>query len=177
MMKDQLSALIDGEFDIESSEHLITSVKAGGELKSCWAQYHLIGDSMRGEICMSRDFSYRVISALEAEPTVLMPKNTPDSQVQSKKSQHKKTTQFWSVAASVAAVMFVGVMVMQQQLNKPEQLVPVVTAQRVTVEPAQLTPVEIAQSVPTEYLQAHQAAAPNGAAYYIQTASYTEPRK
>ena len=32
-MKDQLSALIDGEFEIESSEHIITSVKAGGELK------------------------------------------------------------------------------------------------------------------------------------------------
>jgi sigma-E factor negative regulatory protein RseA len=177
MMKDQLSALIDGEFDIESSEHLITSVKAGGELKSCWAHYHLIGDTMRGEVCMSRDFSYRVISALEAEPTLLIPKNPPAPQIQSKKSQHKKATKFWSVAASVAAVMFVGVMVMQQQLNKPEQLVPVETAQKAPVEPLQLAPLEIAQSVPTEYLQAHQAAAPNGAAYYIQTASYTEPRK
>ena len=41
----------------------------------------------------------------------------------------------------------------------------------------ELAPVEIAQSVPTEYLQAHQAAAPNGAAYYIQTASFTEQAK
>jgi len=177
MMKDQLSALIDGEFDIENSEHLITSVKAGGELKSCWAHYHLIGDAMRGEICMSHDFSSRVISTLEAEPTVLMPNNTSVTQTQGKKSHHKKTTKFWSVAASVAAVMFVGVMVMQQQLNKTEQLVPVEIAQRAPAEPLQLAPIEIAQSVPTEYLQAHQVAAPNGAAYYIQTASYTEPRK
>ena len=168
-MKDQLSALMDGEFDIESSEHLITSAKSGGELKSCWAHYHLIGDAMRGEVQMSHDFSNRVMQALEAEPTVLLPNSSSNttssigkpSGASSKQSFYKKTTKFWSVAASVAAVMFVGVVVLQQQLNKPEQL----------------APVEIAQSVPTEYLQAHQAAAPNGAAYYIQTASYTEPKQ
>jgi hypothetical protein len=33
-MKDQLSALIDGELDIESSEHLITSAKSGGEIQN-----------------------------------------------------------------------------------------------------------------------------------------------
>ena len=126
---------------------------------------------------MSHDFSYRVISALEAESTVLIPNITPVTHIHGKNSHHKKATKFWSVAASVAAVMFVGVMVMQLQLNKPEKLVPVETAQRAPIEPLQLAPIEIAQSVPTEYLQAHQAAAPNGAAYYIQTASYTEPRK
>ncbi|MGB7816947.1 MAG: sigma-E factor negative regulatory protein [Methylotenera sp.] len=163
-MKDQLSALIDGEFDIESSEHLIASAKSGGELKSCWAHYHLIGDAMRGEVYMSHDFSYRVMTALDAEPTVAS-NNAPDNekvtQIQSKQSHYKKTTKFWSVAASVAAVMFVGVMVLQQQLNKSEEL----------------SPVEIAQSVPTEYLQAHQAAAPSSVAYYIQSASYTESKQ
>ena len=167
-MKDQLSALMDGEFDIESAEHLITSAKSGGELKSCWAHYHLIGDAMRGETHMSHGFSQRVMSVLENEPTVLAPNldalqpniHAP-SRASSKQAFYKKSTQFWSVAASAAAVMFVGVMVLQQQMNAPEQL----------------APVEIAQSVPTEYLQAHQAAAPNGAAYYIQTASYTEPQQ
>ena len=38
-------------------------------------------------------------------------------------------------------------------------------------------PVEIAQSMPTEYLQAHQAAAPSSAAYYIQNASFAETQK
>lgn len=168
-MKDQLSALIDGEFEIESSEHLIASAKSGGELKSCWAHYHLIGDAMRGETHMSHDFSQRVMSAIESEPTVLSP-NLSSSQKSSagatsrasdEQSFYSKSTKFWSVAASVAAVMFVGVMVLQQQLYAPEQL----------------APVEIAQSVPTEYLQAHQAAAPSGAAYYIQTASFTEQAK
>ena len=159
-MKDQLSALMDGEFDTESSEHLITSVKSGGELKSCWTHYHLIGDAMRGEVYMSHDFSHRVMNALEAEPTLLVPNGQNQAQITSKQSAYK-TPKFWSVAASVAAVMFVGVMVLQQQINQPEAL----------------APVEIAQSVPTEYLQAHQAAAPSNAAYYIQAANYTEPQQ
>lgn len=161
-MKDQLSALIDGEFDIESSEHLIASAKSGGELRACWMHYHLIGDAMRGDVYMRQDFSHRVMTALEAEPTVLAPNySSAATQPSDKKSHHKKSTTFWSVAASVAAVMFVGVMVLEQQLNKPEAL----------------SPVEIAQSVPTEYLQAHQAAAPSSVAYYIQAASYTEPKQ
>lgn len=164
-MKDQLSALMDGEFDIESAEHVITSVKSGGELKSCWTQYHLIGDTLRGDIGrggvqMSHNFSARVMIALDGEPTVLLPKVQNSAQISSKQSPYK-TPKFWSVAASVAAVMFVGVMVLQQQLSQPEAL----------------APVEIAQSVPTEYLHAHQAAAPNNAAYYIQAANYTEPKQ
>jgi sigma-E factor negative regulatory protein RseA len=169
-MKDQLSTLMDGEFDTESVEHVITSVKSGGELRSCWTRYHLIGDVIRGEVGrggvqLSQDFSRRVMRALEAEPTLLAPNGQNQAQISSKQSSYKtssyNTPRFWSVAASVAAVMFVGVMVLQQQLSQPEAL----------------SPVEIAQSVPTEYLQAHQVAAPNNAAYYIQAANYTEPKK
>jgi sigma-E factor negative regulatory protein RseA len=164
-MKDQLSALMDGEFDTESAEHVITSVKSGGELRSCWTRYHLIGDAMRGEVGrggvqVSHDFSRRVMHALESEPILLAPNGQNQAQISSKQSSYN-TPRFWSVAASVAAVMFVGVMVLQQQLSQPEAL----------------APVEIAQSVPTEYLQAHQAAAPSNAAYYIQTANYTEPKQ
>jgi sigma-E factor negative regulatory protein RseA len=160
-MKDQLSALIDGEFDIDDSEHLITSAKAGGEMKHCWAHYHLIGDAMRGDAAMSHDFSSRVMAALDTEPTVLAPNTAAIGLQVNKRVAYKKSTKLWSVAASVAAVMFVGVMVFQQQFSAPEQL----------------APVEIAQSVPTEYLQAHQAAAPSSAAYYIQNASFSGSQK
>ena len=159
-MKDQLSALIDGEFDINAAEHLITSAKTGGELKSCWAHYHLIGDAMRGNVQMHHDFSRRVMTALDDERTVLATNQSKTLLVSGNLSRYKKSTKLWSLAASVAAVMFVGVMVFQQQFSQPESL----------------SPVEIAQSVPTEYLQAHQAAAPTSAAYYIQSASFAEPK-
>ena len=165
-MKNQLSALIDGEFDIDDSEHLITSAKAGGEMKRCWAHYHLIGDAMRGDFSMSNDFSGRVMAALDAEPTILAPNvvaaNVAEVSFQTAKSSaYKMSTKLWSAVASVAAVMFVGVMVFQQQFRQPEQL----------------APVDIAQSAASEYLQAHQAAAPSSAAYYIQNASFSGSQK
>ncbi len=157
-MKDQLSALIDGEFDVENAEHLIRSIKSGGELKDCWQHYHLIGDAMRNELVLSQGFSARVMNALGDEPTVLAPPAiTAEAGT---KTSFYKTNQFWSVAASVAAVMFVGVMVLQQQ---------------VSIEDA--SPVEIAQSMPLEYLEAHHAAAPNGVTYYIQNVSLPNAEK
>ena len=122
-MKDQLSALIDGELDIESSEHLITSAKSGGELKTVWASYHLIGDAMRGDMPLRQDFTSRVMLAIEAEPIVLAPNVSSDNEsdvdyitsFKTKKSAHK-TSSFWSIAASVAAVMFVGVMYCSNKL-------------------------------------------------------------
>jgi sigma-E factor negative regulatory protein RseA len=158
-MKDQLSALMDGEFAIADAEHLITSAKAGGEMKQSWASYHLIGDAMRGETYLSHDFSSRVMAALEAEPTLIAPSASHTNVSMLKTSV--KSTKFWSVAASVAAVMFVGMTVFQQQASLTDEL----------------SPVEIAQNLPMEYLAAHQAAAPSSAAYYIQNASYTELAK
>ena len=162
-MKDQLSALIDGEFDVASAEHLITSVKSGGELKDCWQHYHLIGDAMRNEMVLSHDFSARVMSALNAEPVVLATKAAAEIKLaQGINAQNAsklplfQSNKFWSVAASVAAVMFVGLMVLQQQLAGSDEM----------------SPVEIAQSMPLEYLEAHHAAAPSGAAYYIQNVSH-----
>ncbi len=158
-MKHQLSALMDGEFEIADSEHLISSAKTGGEMKDSWANYHLIGDAMRGETYLSHNFSSRVMAALETEPTVIAPAaSTANVAVL---TRPLKSTKFWSAAASVAAVMFVGMMVFQQKTNTNDEL----------------SPVEIAQSLPVEYLAAHQAAAPSSAAYYIQNASYTEPSK
>lgn len=156
-MKNQLSALIDGEFEIEDSEHLMTALKANGELKDVWKTYHLIGDVMRYDTDMPYHFSDKVMRVLDAEPIILAVNKQMERPAEVKK---KKTTPvLWSVAASVAAVMFVGVMVFKLQLTETEDL----------------TPVEIAQSMPLEYLQAHQSLAPSGSAYYIQSASFKDP--
>jgi sigma-E factor negative regulatory protein RseA len=156
-MKNQLSALIDGEFEIEDSEHLMTALRSSGELKDVWKTYHLIGDVMRQSADMPYHFSDRVMQALDAEPTVLAVNKHIERHIEVKKK--KTTPALWSVAASVAAVMFVGLMVFKLQLGESEDL----------------SPVEIAQSMPLEYLQAHQSLAPSGSAYYIQSASFKSP--
>ena len=150
-MKDQISALMDDELAADAADHLITSVKTGGECAECWATYHLIGDAMRGNPIFKADFHLRIMQTLEAEPTVLAPK------VITRKSL-VKAPMVWSVAASVAAVAFVGWVVLQQQVQNG----------------ADATPIEIAQNLPSEYLLAHQASAPSSAAYFIQPATYAE---
>ncbi len=158
-MKNQLSALIDGEFEIEDSDHIMTAIKSNGEVKEAWKHYHLIGDAMRGDVSMQHDFSAKVMQALDVEPTVLAINKQAEEQKPNKRKV--KTPMFWSVAASAAAVMFVGMMAFELQLGESDDL----------------TPVEIAQSLPIEYLQAHQSLAPSGSAYYIQSASYTESQQ
>jgi sigma-E factor negative regulatory protein RseA len=158
-MKNQLSALIDGEFEVEDSDHIMTAIKSNGEAKEAWKHYHLIGDVMRGDTSMQHDFSAKVMQALDAEPTILAI-NKQAAEHEPKK-RHVKTPMFWSVAASAAAVMFVGMMALELQLGESDDL----------------APIEIAQSLPIEYLQAHQSLAPSGSAYYIQSASFTESRQ
>lgn len=150
-MKDQISALMDDEFDVEGSTHLLTAVQAGGELAECWSTYHLIGDAMRGQAFLQSDLKHRLLQRLDHEPTVLAPAS----------GAGKRSPMLWSVAASVAAVMFVGWMVVQQQ----------------TQNAADVAPIEIAQSIPSEYLLAHQASSANSAAYYIQPAAFSESNK
>jgi sigma-E factor negative regulatory protein RseA len=157
-MKNQLSALIDGEFDIEESEHILTALKVDGEVREAWKHYHLIGDAMRGSLGGSSDVSAKIMRSLEAEPTVLAVNKHIQTVAPIIKKQTHKTPVVWSVAASVAAVMFVGLMVFELQIDEQESM----------------SPVELAASAPMEYLQAHQSMAPSSAAYYIQSANYTE---
>jgi sigma-E factor negative regulatory protein RseA len=159
-MKNQLSALVDGELEIQDSEHIVTALKSKGELTDAWKHYHLIGDAMRGNNGLSPNFSDKVMQALEAEPTVLVTSKQSTNQ-HAMKHRKVKTPVFWSVAASAAAVMFVGLMVFKMQLGESEDM----------------SAVEIAQNLPLEYLQAHQSAAPSGSAYYIQSASFKEPQQ
>lgn len=157
-MKKELSALIDNELDIDEAASVFNAAKSNADVKSAWKHYHLIGDAMRGDAEMDSDFTSRVMRALESEPTVLAINKA--KREQSAEIKPRKSPVFWSVAASVAAVMFVGLMVFQMQLGDAEDL----------------APVELAQSLPIEYLQAHQSVAPTGSSYYIQSASFTEKR-
>jgi sigma-E factor negative regulatory protein RseA len=70
-MKEQLSAMMDGELADEMQAHL-GRLRADPELRAAWDIYHLIGDSLRGQV--SPAIAPRVISRLREEPTVLAPR-------------------------------------------------------------------------------------------------------
>lgn len=150
-MKDQISALMDNDFDADAAGHLFKALNADGELAKCWSTYHLIGDAMRGERPLRPDFHQRLMRQIDAEPTVLAPAH---------KKGHKPA--FWmSAAASVAAVMFVGWMVLQQQTRSPSNDLAAAALAQNAVSPESVN----------SYLVAHHstfAGSGTQAAYYVQ---------
>lgn len=193
-MKEQVSALMDGAIPIEEADHLFSSLSHDGEMRRSWDTYHLIGDAMRGNAILSPGFEQRLMQKLREEPVVLAPKPSRLRAVAGAWS----VSGGWSIAASFAAVMFVGWMALQQT-NGPTpsielaalspssepapsnniaqagltQSSPVqVVAMEQASQQVEQTPVLVSE-LPAEYLMAHQSMAPN-AAYYIQPAAYAE---
>jgi sigma-E factor negative regulatory protein RseA len=153
-MKEQISALMDDELDVTSSQHLFTALNSDSRLKECWSDYHLIGDLMRGNDCLSSDFHARLMQKLEQEPTVLAPRNLLGRIV--------KPSFMLSAGSAVAAVAFVGWVVWsQQRIESPEQAVTTTVAQN-SVSPEAMN----------SYLLAHQEFSSSGD---MQAASYVRP--
>jgi sigma-E factor negative regulatory protein RseA len=184
-MTEQISALADDEIAIEDAEHLLATFQPNSHAAEVWAQYHLIGDVMRGAGTLSRDFKQNLMQKIDLEPTVLSPnaslKNQHNSQNQSAAIRSKLPVS-WSIAASFAAVMMVGWVLLQTQTIN--NIAPVMVAQ---MQPTQVASVQVAslhaapavvthaeQAIPSEYLIAHQATAPSASSYFIQSASYSE---
>lgn len=159
-MKEQLSALMDGELEMDTNPHLYTALKKGGEARECWSTYHLIGDALRGEMPVRAGLRSEIMRRLEDEPVILAPRR-------------RLRDTFHSVfmvpmAASVAAVAFVGWMVWQSQGAGMQPELPQATIAKNTISPETLN----------NYMLAHHEYAPSNSmqhAYDIRPATYTEP--
>ena len=155
-MNEQISALIDDEIAVEDAMHIITSMQSQKQAAEAWQHYHLIGDVMRGNAILSKDFKQNLMKKIDAEATVLSPaahKTNAQPSIRVK----AKLPATWSIAASVAAVAVVGLMAINTNMQGND-----------------VAPIEIAQSIPAEYLQAHQASAPSSGSYYVQP-EYVQP--
>lgn len=162
-MSEQISALMDDEIAVEDAAHLIAAIHNNKHAAEAWTEYHLIGDVMRDNAMLSRDFRQNLMQKLEQEPTVLAPQAARAGREVMADFKEKLPIK-WSIAASFAAVMLVGWMALQQQVQ-PQGVAPVMTvAQSEMAEP----------QIPSEYLSAHQASVPSASSYYIQTVNYTE---
>ena len=78
-MSEQISALIDDEIAIEDAAYLITMLQSSKKGAEAWSQYHLIGDSMRGDNNLSANFKQNLMQKIDLEPTVLAPNATLES--------------------------------------------------------------------------------------------------
>ena len=149
-MKEKISALIDDEVDLESSQYLFTALKNDTQLSACWSAYHLIGDTMRGNCCLSAGFHDRLMQKLEQEPAVLAPRNDLPRML--------KSSFLLSAGSAAAAIAFVSWMVWSQYSQPPEQALTPLMAQNNVLPQAM-----------NSYLLAHQEFAVGGG---LQSASY-----
>jgi sigma-E factor negative regulatory protein RseA len=157
-MKEQLSALMDGELDMDASPHLYAALRKSGEAAECWSTYHLIGDVMRGDLPLQAGLQARIMQRLEAEPVVLAPR---------RRLREMLPGYAVPMAASAAAVAFVGWMVWQAQgvAMQPNLAQPSIAQN--TISPEALN----------SYMLAHQEYAPiNGMqrAYAVKQVTYSE---
>lgn len=162
-MSEQISALMDDEIAVEDAVHLIASMQSSRLAAESWSCYHLIGDAMRGDRVLSKNFKQDLMHKLDQEPTVLAPK-TAHSHAEKVVELKERLPVKWSIAASLAAVMAVGWMAMQQ-LQPANEVTRMEVAKVESVEQS---------SIPAEYLAAHQFSAPSASSYYIQSVSYAE---
>lgn len=161
-MSEQISALMDDEIAVDDAVHLIASMQSSKQSADVWSQYQLIGDVMRGNQLLSKDFKANLMQMLDQEPTVLAPKAVQNS-VERTAIHKDRLPAKWAIAASVAAVMAVGWMAMHEVQTG---------SQAPVIEIAQAD--TTGQAIPNEYIAAHQSSAPSASSYYIQAVSYAE---
>lgn len=119
-MDEKLSALMDGELDTGDASLLITAMKNNPQARGDWHTCHLIGDALRGEPYLAQDLSAVIAQRLAAEPTALAPR---------RRSPPNFVRHAMPLAASVAAVGFVGFAAWQLMRANPAELAPQQMAQ------------------------------------------------
>ena len=163
---DKISQLMDGELEDQVAQQQLQRLKQDTELLQCWHTFHLIGDSLRGDNALSRDFTQRLANRLSGEPTVLAPRRN---------TVKRFTAYALSAAASLSAVALVGWVAFS---NNPA----VEVAKGPAPSPVSAPSTQLA-SVPSdgkmnEYLIAHQEFSPStaiqGVAPYIRGVSITQ---
>jgi sigma-E factor negative regulatory protein RseA len=154
-MKEQVSALMDGELDEHAAGEAISALRGEGEAFQAWRTYHLVSDAMRDSRLLSPGFTARVAQRLAAEPTVLAPANLRTAPV-------KRFA--LAAAASLAAIGLVGWLAFAPQ---PQPTQPMAQAQ-----PPAMATIPL-PSATNDYLLAHQGFSPRvslqGMAPYVRT--------
>jgi sigma-E factor negative regulatory protein RseA len=170
-MKENLSAMLDGELDSDAVGRICGRLRDDVELRQTWETYALIGDALRGTATtgMSRAaFAARLAS----EPTALAPRASTTARPAARVARYSV-----SAAAGLAAVGFVGWMALPafQTPGTEVAKAPASPPQEIAVAVAPAAPVVPPAQGVSDYLLAHQRFSPafamQGVAPYVRTVS------
>ena len=108
-MKQEISALMDGELFEDEAESLLGRIKRDSATHKDWEVYHLIGDVLRQPEHIHCDLSAKVRERMQEEPIVLAPRG------------HAVKQKVRAVALSaVASLVAVGVVAWMSLQVSPE---------------------------------------------------------
>jgi sigma-E factor negative regulatory protein RseA len=143
-MKQEISALMDGEMFEDQAEAFLDKLKRHPEMQQDWENYHLIGDALRQPDHICKSFGNSFHERLQAEPTVIAP--------------YKRTSQrvrnfALSAVASVMALALVAWLSLQVGSEPAPQVATAQLQQNSAIRPAS------AQA--NDYLMAHQEFSPS----------------
>lgn len=116
-IREQLSALADGELETAQARMLLARLAREPELQAAWTRYHLTGDAMRGALAdhHSPQLASQVMAAIDAEAAPSRVRRMP---------RWLKPAAGTAVAATVATV---AILSLQQQSGPlPADVVPAV---------------------------------------------------
>ena len=160
-MKEEISALMDGELDERAADKAIDALRAEGEPLETWRLYHLAADAMRDTRLLSAGFTARFSARLAQEPTVLAPNRLPGRTPAQRFA--------FAAAAGVAAVGLVSWLAFgpQREPQQPTIAKAATPAPMATPRTVQLT------NAANDYLLAHQGFSPGvslqGMVPYVRT--------
>lgn len=156
-MKQQISALMDGELFDDEAEALLDKLKRKPDLHEEWQTYHLIGDVLRQPEHAYPGISTNMQQLLGAEPTVLAPSG-----------RARRNARWFALSAAASTLALALVAWMSAQVGSE-------SAPRLAMQQsAAARPASVAANVKlNDYLIAHQEFSPRadlqGAASYIRT--------
>jgi sigma-E factor negative regulatory protein RseA len=120
-MSEKISSLFDNEVDNNNIDKEIGYLSSKKSNKKIWSSYQVIRDVLHNNFNVEKNISDKIMEAIDKEPTQMsgyIDDNTDKNNIDSLKH--------WKIAASFAALFFVGIASINLTFNhedKPIQLV------------------------------------------------------
>ena len=163
-MKQEISALMDGELFDDDAEAILDKLKRNPDTHDEWRTYHLISDVLRQPDQVHVNISSAVRERLQAEPTILAP--------HSRVSHNAK----WFALSAVASVMALMLVAWLSVQIGSEAIPQIAMQQSNAVHSASLPANGL-----DDYLMAHQEFSPSVGVYgmtsYVHTVAHQQADK
>ena len=153
MMKQDISALMDGEMHEEQAEAFFDKFRRHPSARNDWSDYHLIGDVLRQPEHVCRNLEKAFHERLQTEPTVIAPRNLNSQRIR-------------NFALSAAASVMALALVVWMSVQVGHEPAPQIAAVQ---QNGEVLPVSARAD---EYLMAHQEFSPSADVHGATTLVY-----